>query len=356
MEAIDPLPRAPHPIHRTAEVRLDLRVVELAAVSPGPGAWVPGPDDAATARAVERLRAVGYVLGDSPTGDALLDPFLVDAGLRLVYGGECLAALRKLGETHAQVLVAEGLPEDVSFRLLLAQLLRPVPATATPMQIHRAEQPIRALIAAAAKERQRRAGRLTAAARWGSGHLDEVASADSAEATQAAAPGRSAVAEVIERALEAVTSPGDARTKHRQLGLTSSVDEYEAIEKIIVAANDPAEAAEVRAVAAAQLAALDTDRPPAISTALRRVHEARHDARARSLVVAPPVGQPEAALVDAVVAALQHCVERLDDLLTPRSAAARSISQADAGERRLRAAADAAQEIPRLIAGVAEVL
>jgi len=30
-----------------------------------------------------------------------------------VYGGEWLAALRWLGETHAQALVADGLPADV---------------------------------------------------------------------------------------------------------------------------------------------------------------------------------------------------------------------------------------------------
>jgi len=240
------------------------------------------------------------------------------------------------------------------------------------MEVHRAEQPIRSLIAAAAKARQRRGGRQTAALRWGGARQAAVASADFAEATPAALPTQaaaaspvpSAVAEVLERAFAAITSNGDTRTKHRLLGLTSSVDEYEAIEKIIRVADDRAEAHEVRAVAAAQLAALDTAQPPAVSTALRRVRVAQHDAHARVLLDPAGAAGPAADagpspgddLVDGVVAALQSCAEQLDALLTPRGAAARSISRADAGAARLRAAVHAANEIPQLIASVAEVL
>jgi len=74
MEALDP--------HACASERLrprvELRVVELSAVSAGAGVWVPGPADPATVRAVERLRAVGYVLGSADAWGDLLDPFLVD--------------------------------------------------------------------------------------------------------------------------------------------------------------------------------------------------------------------------------------------------------------------------------------
>lgn len=353
--AHSPVP-APVPAPARPEARVELRVVELASITVGDGVWMPAPDDPATLRAAARLHAVGYVLDGAAGGGDLLDPFLVDGRLRLVYGGDWLAALRRLGESHARALVAPALPEDESFRLLLGHLLRPVPASATPMAIHRAERPIRELIRKAAKERQRSAGRQTAAARWRGERSPRVASEDFPEATGLSIP--SAVADVLTAAFDAVNSRGDTRSKHKLLGLTSSADEYEAIEKILAVAGDPTEDATVRQLAIEQAAALDTPQPPAISTALRRVLEARQNAHAHAVPVARASREEAepAALVDAVLAALQACVERLDELLSPREDAASVLVQSDDGARRFRAAAAAAREIPDLLASVAAVL